>query len=348
MLRVMSELPAPAPGHAVIDVGYLSGLADPARPPDGAALDATEWRRALHYAGVGPVLQELGAAAKELGPDGSLESDLRGVARALERLDQVEAKGRTLRGWVPQAGSVPPWLLLGVALGGMGLMLAHHPMMGAVALAAVAVMAVLSRVGVRPDGGVTGGERAARLALMRALGTLMTHSRVEAVGVRGRVVEVAPHAGTLRQRMHDLDDVLHLARARARELGTLVLHIRKANEALGRDPDDAETARLRAQLERVEIEKDRVDGLRERFSGALAQVEAHLEHLRLLALRGALSARVDEVAFREDVPAQQVAAAEVDAMTLERRASALADEVEDARLALAATLETASLAGPLR
>lgn len=335
----------PAPGHAVIDVGYLSGLADPARPPDGEALDAAEWRRALHYAGVGPVLRELDAA----GPaDGSLESDLRGVARALERLERAEAQGQTLRGWVPQAGSVPPWLLLGVALGGIGLMLAHHPMMGAVALAAVAVMAVLSRVGVRPGGGVTGGERAARQALMRAVGTLMAHSRVEAVGAGRRVVEVAPHAGTLRQRMHDLDDVLQRARARAGELATLVEHIRGANRALGREPDDAETARLGAQLERVQIEMGRVDGLRERFGGALGQVEAHLEHLRLLALRGALSARVDEVAYRDDVAGQQVAAAEVDALTLERRAAALADEVEDARLALAATLETASLAGPMR
>jgi hypothetical protein len=339
----MSDLPAP--GHAVIDVAYLSGLADPARPPDGEALDAAEWRRALQYAGVLPVLRELGSGGVQ---DGSLEADLRGVSRALERLDRVEAKGQTLRGWVPQAGSVPPWLLLGVALGGILLMLAHHPMLGAVALGAVAVMAVLSRIGARQQGGLTGAERAARQGLMRAVGTLMAHSRVEAVGPGRRVVEVAPQAGTLRQRMHDLDDVLHRARARAGELTTLIGHIRQANAALGRAPDDAETARLGAQLERVKVEMARVDGLRGRFGEALGQVEAHLDHLRLLAVRGALSARVDEVALREDGPGQQVAAAEVDALTLERRAEALAVEVEDARLALAATLETAALAGPMR
>jgi len=339
----MSDLPAS--GHAVINVGYLSGLADPSRPPDGEALDAAEWRRALHYAGLGAILDEVGTGGVA---DGSLESDLRGVSRALERLDRVEAKGRTLRGWVPQAGSVPVWLLLGVALGGMGLMLGHHPMLGAVALAAVAVMAVLSRLGGQADGGVTGSERAARQHLIRAVAALMVHTRVEAVGPGRRVVEVAPHAGTLRQRMHDLDDVLSRARARAGELGTLVEHIRGANRALGREPDDAETARLGAQLARVESEMGRVDGLRDRFGGALQQMESHLDHLRLLALRGALSARVDEVAFREDVPGQQVAAAEVDAVDLEQRAAALSVEVEDARLALAATLETASLTGPVR
>ena len=222
------------------------------------------------------------------------------------------------------------------------------PPVGAVALAAVAVMAVLSRLGVKADGGVTGSERAARQGLMRAVAALMVHTRVEAVGPGRRVVEVAPHAGTLRQRMHDLDDVLSRARARAGELGTLVEHIRGANRALGREPDDAETARLGAQLARVQSEMGRVDGLRDRFGGALQQMESHLGELRLLALRGALSARVDEVAFREDVPGQQVAAAEVDAVALEHRAAALSDEVEDARLALAATLETASLTGPVR
>ncbi|MEC7948770.1 MAG: hypothetical protein VX265_14480 [Myxococcota bacterium] len=336
----MSDLPASQ--HAVIDVGYLSGLVDPIRPPDGEALDASEWRRALHYAGVLPVLKELGGDGSA---DGSLETDLRRVARALARLDHVEAKGRTLEGWVPRGGSVPPWLLLGVALGGIALTVFQHPMLGAVALGAVAVLALLSRAGASESGGVSAGERSARQALVRAVGTLMAHSRVEPVGPGRVVVEVAPHAGMLRQRMHDLDDVMQRARARARELTTLIAHIRGANHALGREPDDAETARLGARLELVRTERERVVVLRERFGESLEHVEAHLEHLRLLALRGALSARVEAVADGGDATGRVVAAAELDAMNLERRAAALAEEVDDARLALAAALETAVLTG---
>ena len=205
MLGGMSDLPSS--GHAVIDVAYLSDLTHPARPPDGAMLDAAEWRRALQYAGVLPVLRQLGGGSA---PAGSLEADLRGVAVALGRLDRFEARGRSARG---QAGSVPPWLLPG---GPDRLMVSHHPMLGAVALGAVALMAVLSFLGGRPDRGLTTGERSARAGLVTAVRALLAHSRVEAVGPNRRVVEVAPHAGNLRARVHQLDDVVVRAQSRAR------------------------------------------------------------------------------------------------------------------------------------
>jgi hypothetical protein len=332
----MADLPS---GHAVVDVGYLAGLVDPDKPPSDEALTAAEWRRALQYAGVLPVLRELGD-----GGGGGLERDLRGVSTALERLEHEEARGASLRGWVPRKGSVPPQLLLMVAAVGILLMIAQHPWLGAGALAAVAALAVAGQVGGAAAAlGPSGREQVARRAMARAVRALLSQSRVEAVGPARRVVEVAPHAGELRARVHQLEDVVHQAQARARELATLIAQIRQANGALGRDPEDAETRRLAAQLDRVQAETRRVVGLRERFDASLARVEGHLEHLRLLAVRGALSARVDEVTHGDDRSAAAAAAAEVEAASLDRFARDLAHEVDDATAGLAATLETSAL-----
>lgn len=333
----MADLPS---GHAVVDVGYLAGLVDPEQPPSDEALTGAEWNRALQYAGVLPILRDLG---ERPAPAGTLERDLQAVATALGRLEQAESRGAMRRGWIPQKGSVPPVLLLVVAVVGLGLMVGHHPWLGALALGAVVAMAVGGQIGAAGALGPTGPEQAARRALARAVRGLLSHSRVEAVGPGRRVVEVAPHAGQLRGRIHQLDDVVVQAQARARELGTLITQIRAANAALGREEEDAETRRLGAQLQRVQAETLRVVKLRERFGEALGKVEDHLEHLRLLALRGALSARVEEVADGADAPAHAAAAAEVDAASLERLARDLAVEVDDATAALAATLETSAL-----
>jgi hypothetical protein len=327
----------PASRHVVVDVAYLTQLVDPNRPPSDDGLDAAAWGEALKYAGVLPLL-------RELGPGGGVEGDLRGVSTALGRLQEAEARGTSLRAWIPQRPSLPQWLLLAVALGGLGLFLAGQPLTGVFVLAAVAVLAVVGRTVLSAPMGPIASEQVARRAVARSVRSLLAHSRVEAVGPSRLVVEVAPHAALLRQRVQQLDAVLERARARASELAALAGRIRLANENLGRPQDDAETERLAIQQHRVEGEMARVRDLRGRFGEALSSVEDHLERLRLVAVRGALSRRVDEVAEAHEASGQEAAAAEVDALGLERMADGLAREVADATLALAATLEMAAMA----
>lgn len=327
----------PASRHVVVDVAYLTQLVDPSRPPTDDGLDAAAWGEALKYAGVLPLL-------RDLGPGGGVEGDLRGVSAALGLLQQAESRGARLRGWIPQRPRLPEWLLLAVGLGGLGLFVSGHPLAGVVVLAVVAVLAIVGRTVVSGPMGPIASEQAARRGVARSIRSLLARSRVEAVGPSRLVVEVAPHAALLRHRVQELDAVLDRARARARELAALGGRIRVANQSLGRPRDDAETERLAAQQQRVEVEMGRVRTLRGRFGEALGSVEDHLERLRLVAVRGALSRRVDEVAEAQEGSGHEAALAEVDAVGLERMADGLALEVADATLALAATLEMAALA----
>lgn len=185
----------------------------------------------------------------------------------------------------------------------------------------------------------------ARVAVGRAIQAFLEHSWVAALG--DRVVESTPHAVYLHHRLMDLDGARGSGEARVRELRGLIERIRKANEGLGREGDDAETRRLQKQIDDLLARLALIDRLR---ADCAARAEAHVSQLdrqRAIAARRALSSRVSSLVDRDtdDAADKEIAVLEVDIADLASRLRGLEVEIGSADAELRSVLEVAGTPG---
>lgn len=330
--------PRDAVPRVVVASDYLAALLPD--PADGAAtLTAQEWEQALLYAGLLPMVRDGGAQAAP-----ALAGRLGALQQGLSDLRAAEARGGDRAALVPGAPLVHDALLAGLGAVALVGLVASAPW-----VAGGALVALLGALGARQIGAKLPGLSAhksaaletARRRMTRAMSAFLRHTWVEPVG--DGLLESAPSASELRQRMAALDQTLRRARARLAELDRIAAEIRAANVALGQPAADAETVRVQTQREALGAQIAAAEGLRGRFVEQLEACEAALERLRAVARRKLLSHRLS-MAMERDPAGEQLAEAEVDVADLDQRAAALGREVGDAELRLAATLEVAALA----
>ena len=330
--------PRDAVPRVVVASDYLSALLP--EPAGGAAtLSAQEWEEALLYAGLLPLVRDGGAQAAP-----ALAGRLGALQAGLAELRQAEGSSARRAALVPRGP-----LAQDASLAVFGIVALVGVLTSSPWVAGGAMVALLAALGARRLGWGVGRAAldappdldAARRRMTRAVAAFLRHTWVEPVG-QG-LLESAPAASVLRQRMAALDHTLRRARTRLTELDRIAVEIRDANRALGQPEADAETARVDRQRAALGAQIAAAEGLRARFVDQLEACEAALERLRAVARRKLLSHRLS-VAIERDDEGEQLAEAEVDVVDLDQRAAALGREVGDAELRLAATLEVAALA----
>jgi hypothetical protein len=322
----------------VVASDYLTALL-PDRADGAATLSAQEWEEALLYAGLLPLVRDGGAQAAP-----ALAGRLGALQQGLSELRGAEAASTRRTALVPRGPVAPDALLALLGIAALVGVLASSPWVAAGALAALLAALGARRLGAgsgRAALGPPADLEAARRRMTRAVSAFLRHTWVEPVG-QG-LLESAPAASVLRQRMAALDHTLRRARTRLADLDRIAVEIRAANRALGQPEADAETARVERQRAALGAQIGAAEGLRARFDEQLEACEAALERLRAVARRKLLSHRLS-VAIERDDEGEQLAEAEVDVVDLDQRAAALGREVGDAELRLAATLEVAALA----
>jgi hypothetical protein len=174
----------------------------------------------------------------------------------------------------------------------------------------------------------------------RALRRLLSRTFVQAAGEH--VVENTPHRAYLQIRLEEIDVALRAADGRLAELAQVRERIRDANVRVGRAPDDVETARLDAAMTQQTGLRERVSAVRDLLAERLTDLDTHLERLRALAERRALSeqvSRLTEEGGARDPLGMVAAAVEIDVAEIEGRIDGLALEAGHADLRLRSLLE---------
>lgn len=183
----------------------------------------------------------------------------------------------------------------------------------------------------------------ARRDVALAIREFLGHTWVVPVG--DRVLESMPHAEYLALRQNDLEVARAERRQQLADANALLTRIKSANAQLGLPEEDAETRRLRSQIDQLGVKVSQIEQLCATVSARLEDYRASVERLRAIAARRALSARVANLVEDErgESRDQERAEVEVDVADLESRVRALQVEVSDANADLLAVMEVSAL-----
>ncbi len=281
------ETPAPGAPRLIVDHELLARL--------GPESTAAEWESTLRRTG----LWDLPAVGSDWGR----------LVRAI-RLQVERARDRS-RLEVPKAAR-PALTLLAVGLA-LLIGLRAGPALGLLALGLPLLLAVAwFGPGRAADTGPPPLESAS--ALLRQF---LQRTVVDAAGEI--VVENLPHREYLALRLQDLDDAQTAAEGRLGELAGTAERIRHSNRRLGRTDADPEIRQLEAAHAEGVVAIDRTNRVRAALRARLAALDVHIEQMRALAERRALSHRAARLTDEgeENPPLRTLAEVEVDVVEIE-------------------------------